>query len=71
MDCVSVRAEGGNANGLILAIDLRKFKSVLRVYEPSEPSWQTASLATSQAERQVLDKYRRSVVVILMLADVK
>ncbi len=64
MERVSVRARGGDADGLILAIDLGKYKSVLRVYEPSEPSWQTASLATSQASLQVLAKYRPSVVVI-------
>jgi hypothetical protein len=66
MDCVGVgvRAKSGHANGLILAIDLGKYKSVLRVHEPSEPSWQTASLATSQALLQVLDKYRPGVVVI-------
>ena len=28
MDCVGVRAKGVNANGLILAIDLGKFKNV-------------------------------------------
>jgi hypothetical protein len=46
MDCVSVRAKGANANGLILAVDLSKCKSVIRVYEPSETSWQTASFST-------------------------
>jgi hypothetical protein len=64
MDCVSVCARGGNADGLILAIDLGKYKSVLRVYEPSEPSWRPASFATSRALLQVLDTYRPSVVVI-------
>jgi hypothetical protein len=63
MDCVSVRAKGDNANGEILAIDLDKCKSVIRVYEPSEPSWQTASFSTNQALLQVLDKSRSSVVV--------
>ena len=49
MGCVSVRAKDANPNGLILAIDLGKCKGVLRVYEPSEPSWQMARFATSQA----------------------
>jgi hypothetical protein len=68
MDCVGVRAKGVNANGLILAIGLGKFKSVLCVYEPSEPSRQTAGFATSQALLQVLVKYRPSVVVIEALS---
>ena len=63
MDCVSVRAKGDNANGEILAIDLDKCKSVIRVHEPSERSWQTASISTSQALLQVLDKSQSSVVV--------
>jgi hypothetical protein len=56
LDCVGVRAEGANANGLILGIDLGKYKSVLCDYEPSAPSRQTAGLATSQALPQVLGK---------------
>jgi hypothetical protein len=54
MNCVSVRAKGANANGLILAVDLGKCKSVIRVYKPSEPSWHTASFSTNHALLQVL-----------------
>jgi hypothetical protein len=49
LDCVGVCAKGVNANGLILAVDVGKYKSLLCVYEPSEPSRQTAGFATSQS----------------------
>jgi hypothetical protein len=65
MDCVSVNRKNVNANGLILAIDLGKYKSVVRAYEPAEPSWRMASFATNRAELlRVLNRYRPSVVVI-------
>jgi hypothetical protein len=46
MGCVSVRAKGAKANGLILAIDVDECKSVIRVYEPSGLLWHTASFST-------------------------
>ena len=61
----NVNAKSVNANGLILAIDLGKYKSVVCVYEPAEPSWQLTSFTTNREKLvKVLEKYRPSVVVI-------
>ncbi len=60
-----VNTKSVNANGLILTIDLGKYKSVVCVGEPAEPSWQLTSFTTNPEELlKVLEKYRPSVVVI-------
>src|SRR5262249_51881410 len=48
MDKGDVNTKGGNVSGLILGIDLGKYKSVVCVYEPTEPSWQIASFTTNR-----------------------
>ena len=63
--CVNVGTKRVHANGLILAIDLGKYKSVACIYERAEPSWQLTSFTTNRAELvKVLDKHSPSVVVI-------
>jgi len=65
MDKVNVNTKSVNVNGLILAIDLGKYKSVVCVYEPAEPSWEMTSFTTSSQELiKLLEKYRPSIVVI-------
>lgn len=62
---VNVGAKRVHADGLILAIDLGKYKSVACSYERAEPSWQLTSFTTNRAELiKVLDKHQPSVVVI-------
>ena len=43
MDTKNVNTKTVIANGVILAIDLGKYKSVVCTYEPAEPSWQLSS----------------------------
>ena len=38
------------STNVILAIDLGKYKSVVCVYEPAEPSWQLTSFTTNREE---------------------
>jgi hypothetical protein len=65
MDSVNVNTKSVKVNGLILAIDLGKYKSVVCAYESVEPSWQVASFTTNRQELvKVLEKYRPGVVVI-------
>ena len=37
-----------SVNGVILGIDLGKYKSVVCAYEPAEPSWQMSSFTTNR-----------------------
>src|SRR5262245_39716987 len=50
MDTKNIKTKSINANGLILAIDLGKYKSVVCAYEPAEPSWQVSSFTTNREE---------------------
>lgn len=62
---VNVPTKKVHANGLILAIDLGKYKSVACLYEPAEPSWQFIRFTTNREELvKILDKHQPSVVVI-------
>jgi len=54
-----------SVNGVILGIDLGKYKSVVCAYEPAEPSWQMSSFTTNREELiKVLEKYRPRIIVI-------
>jgi transposase len=62
---IKVHTKRAQAHGLILAIDLGKYKSVACIYEPAEPSWQVTRFTTNREELvKVLDKHQPSVVVI-------
>ncbi len=64
MDTKNVNTKSVNANGLILAIDLGKYKSVACAYERVEPSWQLTSFTTNREELlQILEKYQPAIVV--------